>query len=186
MIQAKARPLAKRPVYETLYPSIKEGKFSRKWVDDFISHETPLAFSNTTVEQRGTRSISTYQLGWMNEDEMIWWIENVWTQRARRDINPRSLLVLDSFTAHKNKYCHSRQDASLLLPLDDGRVRGIEEDGENYDESSNNDYEPDDNSESDSSECELEDNYYSAMYFRIGINIEFLVKIFIMLNNCSK
>ncbi|CAB5388037.1 unnamed protein product [Rhizophagus irregularis] len=63
MIQAKARPLAKRPVYETLYPSIKEGKFSRKWVDDFISHETPLAFSNTTVEQRGTRSISTYQLG---------------------------------------------------------------------------------------------------------------------------
>lgn len=55
-------------------------------------------------------------------------------------------------------------------------MRGIEEDGENYDESSNNDYEPDDNSESDSSECELEDNYYSAMYFRIGINIEFLVK----------
>lgn len=39
--------------------------------------------------------------GWMNESEMIWWIENVWTQRARRGANPRSLLILDSFTAHK-------------------------------------------------------------------------------------
>jgi hypothetical protein len=40
------------------------------------------------------------------------------------------------------------------------RGRGIEEDGENHDESSDSDYEPDDNSESDSSECESEDNYY--------------------------
>ncbi|CAB5355457.1 unnamed protein product [Rhizophagus irregularis] len=39
--------------------------------------------------------------GWMNESEMIWWIENVWTQHARRGANPRSLLILDSFTAHK-------------------------------------------------------------------------------------
>ena len=38
--------------------------------------------------------------------------------------------------------------------------RGIEEDGENNDESSNSDYEPDDNSESDNSECESEDDYY--------------------------
>ena len=37
----------------------------------------------------------------MNEKEMIWWIENVWSQRARRGNNPRSLLILDSFTAHK-------------------------------------------------------------------------------------
>src|SRR4051812_6146125 len=40
------------------------------------------------------------------------------------------------------------------------RGRGIEEDGENNDESSDSDYEPDDNSESDNSECESEDNYY--------------------------
>jgi len=39
--------------------------------------------------------------GWMNEKEMFWWIENVWIQRARRGNNQRSLLVLDSFTAHK-------------------------------------------------------------------------------------
>uniref|UniRef100_U9UVR8 Uncharacterized protein n=1 Tax=Rhizophagus irregularis (strain DAOM 181602 / DAOM 197198 / MUCL 43194) TaxID=747089 RepID=U9UVR8_RHIID len=82
MIQAKARPLAKRPVYETLYPSIKEGKFSRKWVDDFISRHNLVdrrkitvaqwqqndflscAFSNTTVEQRGTRTISTLSTGY--------------------------------------------------------------------------------------------------------------------------
>ncbi|CAI2194323.1 9149_t:CDS:1, partial [Funneliformis geosporum] len=30
--------------------------------------------------------------GWMNEEEMIWWIENIW-----------SLLVLDSFSAHKTE-----------------------------------------------------------------------------------
>jgi transposase-like protein len=199
MIQAKARTLAKKPVYETVYPDIKEAKLSQKWVDGFMSRhnlvnrrkttvaqrlpenyveqqsdflsyvlfrrkehqyplslianmdETPLAFnlpSNTTVEQRGTKTISTLSTGheranftvvlacmadgtklppviifklvkiprgefpdgviiranpkgWMNEDEMIWWIENVWTQRARRGVNPRSLLVLDSFTAHK-------------------------------------------------------------------------------------
>ena len=39
--------------------------------------------------------------GWMNEDEMSWWVENVWTQRASRASNPRSLLVLDAFTAHR-------------------------------------------------------------------------------------
>lgn len=113
--------------------------------------ETPMAFnlpSNTTVEQRGTKTISILSTGheranftvvlscladgtklppviifklvnvpreefpngviirankegWMNEKEMIWWIENVWSQRARRGNNPRSLLILDSFTAHK-------------------------------------------------------------------------------------
>jgi hypothetical protein len=40
------------------------------------------------------------------------------------------------------------------------RGRGIEEDGENNDESSDSDYEPDNNSESDNSECESEDDYY--------------------------
>ena len=39
--------------------------------------------------------------GWMNKDEMGWWIENIWMQRARQGSNPRSLLVLDSFSAHK-------------------------------------------------------------------------------------
>jgi transposase-like protein len=39
--------------------------------------------------------------GWMNENEMLWWVENVWTKRTNRGNNPRSLLVLDSFSAHK-------------------------------------------------------------------------------------
>jgi transposase-like protein len=38
--------------------------------------------------------------GWMNESEMLWWIENVWNLRLRTSVNPRSLLVLDSFSAH--------------------------------------------------------------------------------------
>ena len=37
--------------------------------------------------------------GWMNESEMLYWIENVWVKRARLS-NPQSLLVLDSFSAH--------------------------------------------------------------------------------------
>jgi DDE superfamily endonuclease/Tc5 transposase DNA-binding domain/Brinker DNA-binding domain len=38
--------------------------------------------------------------GWMNTDEMLWWIENIWTRRALLSKNPRSLLVLDSFRGH--------------------------------------------------------------------------------------
>jgi hypothetical protein len=37
----------------------------------------------------------------MNEVEMTWWLENIWTQRARQGSNQRFLLVLDSFSAHK-------------------------------------------------------------------------------------
>jgi hypothetical protein len=37
--------------------------------------------------------------GWMNENEMLYWIENVWVKRATFS-NPQSLLVLDSFSAH--------------------------------------------------------------------------------------
>uniref|UniRef100_U9UQZ1 HTH CENPB-type domain-containing protein n=1 Tax=Rhizophagus irregularis (strain DAOM 181602 / DAOM 197198 / MUCL 43194) TaxID=747089 RepID=U9UQZ1_RHIID len=199
MIQAKARSLSKKQVYQEEYPDIKNVKLSQKWVDGFMSRhnlvnrrkttisqklpenyvglqseflsyvlfrrrehqyplslianmdETPMSFNlpnNTTVEQRGTKTIlilstgherSNFTVvlactangiklppviifklvnvpreefpngviiwankeGWMNESEMIWWIENVWTQRARRGANPRSLLILDSFTAHK-------------------------------------------------------------------------------------
>jgi hypothetical protein len=37
----------------------------------------------------------------MDEKEMIWWMENVWRRRVNLGSNPRSLLVLDSFSAHK-------------------------------------------------------------------------------------
>lgn len=43
--------------------------------------------------------IRANQTGWMNENEMLYWIENVWTKRERLS-NPQSLLVLDSFSAH--------------------------------------------------------------------------------------
>ena len=44
--------------------------------------------------------IRTNPEGYMNSNEMIWWIENVWNQRAPLSVNPRSLLVLDSFRGH--------------------------------------------------------------------------------------
>jgi hypothetical protein len=37
--------------------------------------------------------------GWMNEIEMAWWIDNIWTMRAPFS-KPQSLLVMDSFSAH--------------------------------------------------------------------------------------
>ncbi|CAI2184100.1 2269_t:CDS:2, partial [Funneliformis geosporum] len=36
----------------------------------------------------------------VNEDEMIWWVENVWSRRTVDSSNPSSLLVLDSFCGH--------------------------------------------------------------------------------------
>ena len=217
MIQAKARSLSKKQVYQEEYPNIKNAKLSQKWVDGFMSRhnlvnrrkttisqklpenyvglqseflsyvlfrrrenqyplslianmdETPMSFNlpnNTTVEQRGTKTISILSTGhersnftvvlactadgiklppviifklvnvpreefpdgviirankegWMNESEMIWWIENVWTQRARRGANPRSLLILDSFTAHKtsavkNRFHEKHTDIAII------------------------------------------------------------------------
>jgi len=38
---------------------------------------------------------------WINEEKMIWWIENIWTKYSRRGSNPKSLLVIDSFSGHK-------------------------------------------------------------------------------------
>ena len=206
MIQAKARSLAKKQIYQTEYPDIKDAKFSQKWVDGFMTRhklvnrrkttisqklpenyielqnqflsyvlfrrkehqyplslianmdETPMAFNlpnNTTVEQRGTRTVSILSTGhersnftvvltctadgtklppviifklvnvpreefpdgviirankegWMNENEMIWWVENIWKQRARRGTNPKSLLILDSFTAYKTDAVKNR------------------------------------------------------------------------------
>ena len=44
--------------------------------------------------------VQANQTGWMNEQEMMYWIEKIWIKRAPRFSNPRSLLVLDSFSAH--------------------------------------------------------------------------------------
>lgn len=199
MISAKARSMARKNEYRTLYPDIHNCKFTQKWVDGFMSRnslanrrrttvaqrlpeeynelqqsflsyvlymrtenkyslnlignmdETPLSFnlpSNTTVEERGKRTVSILttghehtnftvtltcladgtklpplivfklknvprenfpdgvyvranKTGWMDEKEMIWWMENVWRRRANLSSNPRSLLVLDSFSAHR-------------------------------------------------------------------------------------
>src|SRR5215216_1536089 len=206
MIQIKARSLAKKISYQLEYPDVRNAKFSRKWVDGFMSRhnlsnrrkttiaqrlpedyaekqseflsyvmylrkenqyslslirnmdETPMSFnlpSNTTVEQSGSKTVSILSTGhersnftvvlacladgtklppviifklkkipreefpegvviransqgWMNEEEMIWWIENIWSKRSQRGSNPRSLLVLDSFSAHKTEVVKKR------------------------------------------------------------------------------
>ena len=56
--------------------------------------------------------------GWMNEEEMIYWVENVWVKRAPRS-NPRSLLVLDSFKAHlvdpvKRRFDEKRTNLAVI------------------------------------------------------------------------
>ncbi|CAG8503364.1 8091_t:CDS:2, partial [Scutellospora calospora] len=41
--------------------------------------------------------IRTNQKGWINTDEMLFWIENVWNYHAPHSVDPRSLLKLDLF-----------------------------------------------------------------------------------------
>jgi len=53
--------------------------------------------------------------GWMNESEMTWWIENIWTKRTSRRNNPGSLLVLDSFAAHKTEVVKQRFREKKLI-----------------------------------------------------------------------
>jgi transposase len=56
--------------------------------------------------------------GWMNEEEMLYWIENVWVKRAPLS-NPQSLLVLDSFSAHivdsvKRRFGEKRTNLAVI------------------------------------------------------------------------
>ena len=56
--------------------------------------------------------------GWMDEKEMIWWMENVWCQRANLGSNSRSLLILDSFSAHKTdtiKHCFKERNTDIAI-----------------------------------------------------------------------
>ena len=64
--------------------------------------------------------VRTNSQGWMNENEMSQWVENVWTQRARQGSNSKSLLVLDSFTAHKTnvikcRFYEKNTDLAIIL-----------------------------------------------------------------------
>ncbi len=57
--------------------------------------------------------------GWMNENEMLYWIENVWVKHARLS-NPQSLLVLDSFSAHivdsvKRRFGEKNTNIAIIL-----------------------------------------------------------------------
>ena len=50
---------------------------------------------------------------------MIWWVENIWTRHARRGSNPKSLLVLDSFTAYrtdvvKRRFYEKNTDLAII------------------------------------------------------------------------
>ncbi|CAG8702245.1 5450_t:CDS:2, partial [Scutellospora calospora] len=196
----KARSLANKQEYHTLYPDIHKCQFSHKWVDiaqrlpeeyieeqqSFLSFilyrrsehnyplnlignmdETPIAFNmpnQTTVEESGKKTISIlttdhertcftvtlacladstklppfiiFKLvnvprerfpdgvyvhanssGWMNETEMIWWVENIWRRRANLGSNPRLLLVLDAFAGHKTDLIKRRIHVSLNKPF---------------------------------------------------------------------
>jgi len=53
----------------------------------------------------------------MNENKMLYWIENVWTKCARLS-NSQLLLVLDSFSAHlinSVKRCFDKKNTNLAI-----------------------------------------------------------------------
>ena len=63
--------------------------------------------------------IRANQQGWMNTDEMLFWIENVWNHRAPLSVDPHSLLVLDSFRGHlvdsvKQRFEEKRTDLAVI------------------------------------------------------------------------
>ncbi|CAG8714548.1 7880_t:CDS:2, partial [Scutellospora calospora] len=63
--------------------------------------------------------IRTNREGYMNSDEMIWWIENVWNKRSLLSVDPRSLLVLDSFRGHitdpvKTRFCEKNTNIAVI------------------------------------------------------------------------
>ena len=77
--------------------------------------------------------VQVNEKGWVNEVEMLWWIENVWHNRADTNVNPRSLLIFDFFRGHlvnsvKNRLYEKQTDiavipgglTSKLQPLDVG------------------------------------------------------------------
>ncbi len=54
---------------------------------------------------------------------MSWWVENVWTQHARRSSNPKSLLVLDSFSAYRTNVVKCRfYEKNTDLAIISGRL----------------------------------------------------------------
>jgi hypothetical protein len=62
--------------------------------------------------------IRVNEKGWCNEQEMLWWVENVWKQRNAL-ANPRSLLVLDSFRGHlvdsvKNRFNEKQTNIAVI------------------------------------------------------------------------
>ena len=45
--------------------------------------------------------IRTNKKDWVNEEKMIWWINNIWFKKSSDQLsNPKSLLILDSFREH--------------------------------------------------------------------------------------
>jgi hypothetical protein len=57
--------------------------------------------------------------GWVNEEEMIWWVENIWTKRTTDLLDSRSLIVLDSFRGHlvdsvKQKFTEKNTDMAVI------------------------------------------------------------------------
>ena len=64
--------------------------------------------------------VRTNAKGWVNENEMIWWTENIWPKRnVDVSSNPRSLLVFNSFRGHlvdsvKQKFNERATDLAVI------------------------------------------------------------------------
>ena len=62
--------------------------------------------------------IRVNEKGWMNEEEMLWWIENVWVSRNPFN-NSRSMLIMDSFRGHivnsvKNRLAEKNTNIAVI------------------------------------------------------------------------
>ena len=63
--------------------------------------------------------VRTNPEGYMNSNEMLFWIENIWKRRAPLSVDPRSLLVLDGFRGHltdpvKNRFKEKNTNIAII------------------------------------------------------------------------
>jgi len=75
--------------------------------------------------------IRVNEKGWVNEEEMLWWIENVWCNRDGTNNNPRSLLIFDSFRGHlvnsvKNKLDEKQTNIAVIPGGLTGRLQPLD------------------------------------------------------------
>ncbi|CAG8640541.1 601_t:CDS:2, partial [Scutellospora calospora] len=133
MISAKARNLAERQEYRTLYPDILECRFTQKWMNRFMSHYRLVNHQRTTTAQKLSEEYNELQQNFLayilyRHERTSFTITLVCL--ADRS-NLYSLLVLDTFTAHRTDpvkchFCERNTDIAVIPSVLTSRLQPLD------------------------------------------------------------